>query len=139
MVPKVSAITAIAAKLISPSANRLAHGWCKPAGAIFQRKSAECDTASNTVSFGPTAPGYLVGDDWGVGFTAGVLIEPTESTTIGVGYRSRSKHEVKGRAGAQFPGVPVESSKFDFTSPDVLTASVSHKLNDYIALHGTFE
>lgn len=88
---------------------------------------------------GTTAPGYLVGDDWGFGFTAGVLIEPTESTTIGVGYRSRIKHEVKGRAGAQAPGIPVERSKFDFTSPDVLTASVSHQLNDYIALHGTFE
>lgn len=87
----------------------------------------------------PTGTGFLLGDGWGVGFTAGVLLEPNEDTTIGVGYRSRIKHKLKGRSGIQGTPIPQVPSKFDFTSPDILTASLSHKVNDYLTLHGTFE
>ncbi|ACL60853.1 OmpP1/FadL family transporter [Methylobacterium nodulans] len=45
----------------------------------------------------PTAPSVLLkGEDWGVGFTAGVLIQPNAATTIGVGYRSSIHHELDG-------------------------------------------
>ena len=34
------------------------------------------------------------GDDWGIGFNAGLTLKPTETTTIGIGYRSRIKHKL---------------------------------------------
>ncbi len=90
------------------------------------------------VAPGVAGTGYLRGNDWGVGFTAGVLIEPTAYTTIGIGYRSRIKHEVKGRSGIQGIAAPVPST-FNFTTPDILTASVSHAVTDNFSVHGTFE
>ena len=38
------------------------------------------------------------GDGWAYGFTAGVMYKPTESTTLGLGYRSSMKHDVKAKA-----------------------------------------
>ncbi|MEM7424895.1 MAG: outer membrane protein transport protein [Pseudomonadota bacterium] len=83
--------------------------------------------------------GFLRGDDVNVGFTAGVLLEPTESTTIGIGYRSRIKHKLKGRSGIQGLPIPQVPSRFNITTPDILTASISHDVNESFSLHGTFE
>lgn len=83
--------------------------------------------------------GFLEGDSWDFGFTAGALLKPIESTTIGVGYRSRIKHELDGSAGVIPTVAPIESTTFDITTPDVLTASISHRFNDYVTVHGTFE
>jgi long-chain fatty acid transport protein len=38
------------------------------------------------------------GDDWGFGFNLGVLLTPTDSTRIGIAYRSQIKHKVSGDA-----------------------------------------
>ncbi|ACA20090.1 membrane protein involved in aromatic hydrocarbon degradation [Methylobacterium sp. 4-46] len=49
------------------------------------------------VGISPLAPSALLkGDDWGVGFTAGLLIQPTATTTLGVGFRSSIHHELDG-------------------------------------------
>ncbi len=88
--------------------------------------------------FLPTT-GFLRGDDWGIGFTAGVVIQPGADTTIGVGYRSRIKHELKGTAGVTLPGIPEQNARFTITTPDVLTVSVSHQANARLSVHATFE
>lgn len=47
-----------------------------------------------------TADGYvkIKGDDWGFGFNAGVLYEPTEDTRFGFSYRSTICSELSGKA-----------------------------------------
>jgi long-chain fatty acid transport protein len=49
--------------------------------------------------FGPGAPDALYrfkADDWAVGFNVGVLWEPTAATRVGLTYRSKIDHGLKG-------------------------------------------
>ncbi len=87
------------------------------------------------------------GDDWGVGFTAGITITPTDMTTIGIGYRSRVKHKLKGsfynNLGAIL-GIPALTTPYgpatvDHTLPDMLTFSVRQQITDSLALTGSVE
>ncbi len=91
--------------------------------------------------FGPfEGEGFLQGNDWGFGFTAGLLFQPSEDTTIGIGYRSRIEHDLSGKAGVNSPAPgPNLSVDFDIDTPDVVTASISHRLNEYVEFHATFE
>lgn len=41
---------------------------------------------------------FIKGDDWGWGFTAGVVARLSEGTTVGVGYRSSINHQIEGSA-----------------------------------------
>ncbi|MEH3116039.1 MAG: outer membrane protein transport protein, partial [Methylorubrum populi] len=47
--------------------------------------------------------GFLKGDSWGVGFTAGVTVTPAAGTVIGVGYRSSVHHDLEGSIGFPDP------------------------------------
>jgi long-chain fatty acid transport protein len=40
----------------------------------------------------------LQGNDWGVGFNLGALVEPVKGTRIGIAYRSEVEHELEGDA-----------------------------------------
>lgn len=40
----------------------------------------------------------LTGDDWGVGLTAGLIVEPRPGTRVGIAYRSEIDHEISGDA-----------------------------------------
>ena len=40
----------------------------------------------------------IQGDDWGFGWTAGLLFEPSPNTRIGLAYRSKISHKLKGTA-----------------------------------------
>ena len=80
------------------------------------------------------------GDDWGVGFTVGLLLQPTESTRIGIGYRSRVKHTLKGDFLLSVYGYLLrDSARVKHTLPDMLTLSVRQQLGDRLALMGTVE
>ena len=78
------------------------------AGISAQYGSAEFSTDINSSTIAtsllrrPTSlpDGYfrLKGDDWAVGYNFGVLIEPTQTTKIGITYRSRVQHEFSGTA-----------------------------------------
>lgn len=67
----------------------------------------------NAVDFGTIGAGFglpgsvpgaqdgraeLEGDDWGAGFTAGLLLEPVQGTRLGVAYRSKIDHQLDGDA-----------------------------------------
>ncbi len=78
------------------------------------------------------------GDDWGVGFTAGITITPTDMTTIGIGYRSRVKHTLKGTF-YKSPTIPFGPATVDHTLPDMLTLSVRQQITDTLALTGSIE
>lgn len=49
----------------------------------------------------------IAGDDWGFGFNAGLLFELSERARVGLSYRSRIRHELKGDATFDVPaGLP---------------------------------
>ena len=79
----------------------------------------------------------IKGDDWGVGFTAGLLLTPVSGTSIGLGYRSRVKHTLKGRFTINNALVLPASVKH--TLPDQLTFSVRQSLTDDFDILGSIE
>jgi len=91
-------------------------------------------------------------DDWGVGATAGLLWEPREGTTIGVGYRSRVDLELEGSykrdaATVVGPGGGLVTSASrvrttatgELSLPDELSISLRQKLTERLAVLGTVE
>jgi len=84
------------------------------------------------------------GNDWSMGFNAGVLFNASEDTRIGFAYRSEVQHDLKGRGYFNnAPAAIVSASGGRFTTSDIeaslhlpQTASLSiyHDLNDRLAL-----
>ena len=81
-------------------------------GAGLQAQYAEAEL-TNAVDFGTIGASFGIpgavpgaqdgfvdvdGDDWGYGYTLGVLVEPRAGTRIGLGYRSSIEHELEGTA-----------------------------------------
>jgi long-chain fatty acid transport protein len=79
------------------------------------------------------------GNDWGVGLTAGVLFQPTDSTQIGLGFRSSVKHKLKGRGFAVPLGGGPASISAGFSSPETVTLGVRQKVSDQLTLLGGVE
>ena len=87
----------------------------------------------------------LSGDDWGVGFTLGLLLKPSSDLSIGLAYRSRIEHELDGTAKYDVPpealpltaGGTFTKSKIsmDMSIPDVFSIGLSYKLNEKINLY----
>jgi len=79
----------------------------------------------------------LKGDDWSWGYNLGMLLEPVPGTRLGLAYRSKMGHHLKG--GAKFSNVPIElaglpdlangSIKADITLPETALISIHHQLN----------
>ncbi|MFE1601868.1 OmpP1/FadL family transporter [Methylobacterium sp. ID0610] len=83
----------------------------------------------------PTSPSAeLRGTDWGVGFTAGVLIQPTAGTTIGVGYRSSIHHELEGLA----TGVPGRI-RANLNTPEKISVGLTQAVTPDFRLNFGFE
>ena len=78
--------------------------------------------------------GDLSGDDWGFGATLGILVEFSEATRFGLGYRSQIGHTLEGDFTAG--GALVDTVTADLTTPDQVTAGVYHDINDQFAVMG---
>ncbi|MCP3178316.1 outer membrane protein transport protein [Desulfuromonas sp. KJ2020] len=92
----------------------------------------------------------LTADDWGYGFNLGALYEFNENTRVGVAYRSRIKHTVKGDAvftqqnptylaafgldGAAAASFPNQGVKGDITLPASASLSAYHRINSQWAV-----
>jgi long-chain fatty acid transport protein len=77
----------------------------------------------------------LTGDDWGFGFNMGVLLEPSDSTRLGLHYRSKIDLELEGDAKLSGPVVnSKQGAKLALTLPDSLSLSGYHALNAQWAL-----
>lgn len=76
------------------------------------------------------------GDDWGFGFTAGILLEPTSSTKIGLGFRSSVSHTLEGD---QSSGVGSSSIEADVDLPELVTLSLHQQVTQRFAFLGTVE
>ena len=77
----------------------------------------------------------LTGDDWGYGYNMGILLEPSDSTRIGIAYRSKINLTIEGDA--KVSGLPAplnglngtNNAKLDLSLPDSLSLSGLHQLN----------
>jgi long-chain fatty acid transport protein len=78
-----------------------------------------------------------VDDNLGVGFTAGVLWQPSQSTSIGLGFRSSVSHELEGSLSV--PGVgrlPIDAT---FETPEIVTLSIRQAIAPNLRALGTIE
>ncbi len=85
-----------------------------------------------------TLTSRVKGDDWGVGFTAGLLFTPMDGTQIGIGYRSRIKHKLEGSLYLSALGTTNPAS-VKTTLPDMLTVSVRQRVGERFTLLGSVE
>jgi long-chain fatty acid transport protein len=103
----------------------------------------------NSLLLGPISPSRAYkADDVGVGATAGVLWQPREGTSLGLGYRSAVTVNVSGlytngAFTAVPPGIPVPGfgaiANGKLTLPDEVTFSVRQAVTSQLTLLGTVE
>ena len=90
----------------------------------------------------PPEPGFigarLDGDDVGVGFTAGFTVAPSDTTSIGVGFRSAIKHKLEGEFSLPAP-LPDQKIKASPTLPETVTVGLRQQLTPELTVLGGFE
>lgn len=107
-------------------------------------------SAAGALGLAPqAADGFLrvQGDDWGVGYNAGILVEPRDGSRVGLSYRSSVDYTLRGDADFTVPpqaapltarGIFVDTdAKAEITMPENVTLGLYQKLNDQWALLGT--
>jgi long-chain fatty acid transport protein len=124
-------------------------------GVSAQYADAELSNAIDfgTLGFGlgapvtPSTPAFdgftrVEGDDWGVGFNAGVLYEFSETSRIGLAYRSEIDHTLKGDNRVTVPDILVprigpsfsRGASADVTIPSTLSLSAYHRIDERWAI-----
>ena len=123
--------------LTPTAAYRLAPGLFIGAGLQLEYASLVFKFASG-LGDAPNA-GIDIEDSLGVGFTAGVLWQPNQGTSIGLGFRSSITHEFEGNSflvGAPPVGGPVEA---ELETPETVTLSLRQALAPNWRLLATVE
>jgi long-chain fatty acid transport protein len=113
----------------------------KPARWITLAAGVEAEYASVDVSSSlPTGvPVFAAkGNDWGFGFTAGVLLQPSDYLDIGVGFRSSIHHKLTGD-GMLKPFIPAGTFSTTLDTPETVTAGVRLQATDKLALKAGVE
>lgn len=116
-------------------AYRVAPGVIVGVGAQFQY-------ADGTFKFATGLPDgqntYFRGNDIAVGGTAGILLQPTASTTIGLGYRSQLTHKLEGDFATV--GTPLFiNGEVELNLPDIVTLSFRQAVAPNMRVMGTVE
>ena len=106
----------------------------------FQAQHAEA-TLSNAIDADfnlgnglQEAVGQLKGDDWGYGFNLGVMVEFSESTRLGIGYRSEIDSTLEGQLTVN--GSLADTVTADLTTPASATIGLYHDINEQWAVMG---
>jgi long-chain fatty acid transport protein len=79
----------------------------------------------------------LEGDDWGYGWNAGLLLEPTESTRFGLQYRSKIDLDIEGNVEVSGPLPSLNfknNAELSLTLPESWSVSAYHDINDRFAV-----
>ncbi|MDD3669263.1 MAG: OmpP1/FadL family transporter [Alphaproteobacteria bacterium] len=85
-----------------------------------------------------TAATRMHGDDWAAGYTLGATITPVKQARLGVAYRSKVSHELKGNILSPFPGNVLNGDiKAKVTTPETLTFSGAYDVDDALTLSAT--
>jgi len=106
-----------------------------------------CRTFGLTTPGQPATDGHVEfsGNDWSYGYNIGLLLEPANTTRIGVHYRSHVEHEVDGEADFTVPAPRFAAATGAFQDtgasatldlPDSLTLSAYHRLDERWAVLG---
>lgn len=102
---------------------------------IFARNANVDLTSSTTLAPGVKYENEFDLDDWGWGLHVGAMYEFTKNTRLGVSYRSRSQHKIKGDFDAmKGRGIPTVGATLPMDAPEQVQLSGYHKLNDKIGL-----
>jgi long-chain fatty acid transport protein len=92
-------------------------------------------------AFGGSNPNLVIdGDDFGFGYTLGILWHPLSGTDIGLGFRSSVEHTLDGKisvAGVSALGSARTST--DLETPEIATASVRQRVSERLTLLGTVQ
>jgi long-chain fatty acid transport protein len=104
------------------------------AGPTIQYLKVRLNSALGAAPTSPTA--ILEGDNWGVGYTAGVTVTPMQGTTLGVGYRSSIQHDLEGTFRT---GPLVRVAKVSLNLPEQLTVGLTQQITPDFKLSGGFE
>jgi long-chain fatty acid transport protein len=134
---------------IQPSIAYKVNDWLSVGGGpVFQYASAELTKAVDVGALGG-APGTLAldgkskvtGDDLAVGYTLGVMLQPLETTRVGLSYRSAISHNLQGDvkftnmgAAAANPNFRDGSGSAKLNLPATASVGVYHEVNDQLAL-----
>lgn len=114
------------------------------AGINIQHSSADLRNRVQ-LGAGPASEGFskLTGDDWSFGYSFGAQIRPTETTTIGLNYKSAVHHNLDGKiqvttAGGTLvgPGVLSTNGSAKLVTPDHATLGIAQKINDRLTIQG---
>ena len=96
---------------------------------------------------GANRPDTLIsikGDDTALGYNIGLMVDLSEQTTWGITYHSKVDYTLEGRTkvynapGPLAAGNGKYNASLDFTTPESVDSSISHKLDDQWTLHGGF-
>ncbi len=79
----------------------------------------------------------LKGDDWGYGWNAGILWQATDSTRVGLSYRSQVKLTLEGKVSSEVNAGWNTGGSVDLTLPSITELSFLHQLNDKLAIHAS--
>lgn len=130
----------VTSKLLTVNANptiayRIAPGITIGAGVQIewaQGKLQFRDSPATVAQFG--------GTDWAFGGTAGITLQPTNTTTIGLGYRSQMTHDLDGTFhSAALTGGTVVPAVGTIDLPDIVTASLRQEMTPTTRLLGTVQ
>lgn len=141
---------------INPNiAYKISDMWSVGLGVSFQYADATLEKSINNASFAGAgeAKSKVTGDDWGAGFNVGLLYEPMKGTRLGLAYRSKITHGLRGKientglaAGAAAGGQVMAGAQLvngttkvsgDLVTPESLDFSVSQELGEAWTLLGS--
>ena len=137
---------------IAPSLAVKINKYVSVGGGVDIQYAEAYQTAAVPNPFAPGGPGAatdgrskLEGEDWSVGFNAGVLITLAPSTRIGLHYRSGitqdldGENTVSGLSGPLAGGNGRFSAQAELDLPDIVTLAASHELMAGLTLFGEFQ
>ena len=138
--------TSIAVIEVLPSVSyRLSETLAVGAGLMIDYAEMKARQKLPTAAYGRDTKLQMKGDDVGIGFTLGVVWKPTETTTVGLGYRSRSTYELD--LDAKFYNIPPMLGAFLGTGthykdhatlklkmPQNVNFGIQQKINDRLTL-----
>ena len=85
--------------------------------------------------------GFIKGESWAVGFTAGATITPAAGTVIGIGYRSSVHHDIEGSIGFPDPrqAIALGQVRANLNTPEKVSVGLTQAINPVTRISLGFE
>jgi long-chain fatty acid transport protein len=97
-------------------------------------------TLKNAIGASPLSPNAVVkGDDTALGFTAGILWQPTLGTSVGLGFKSSIDHNVEGDLFVAGVPAAAASAQAGLNTPEMVTLSLRQAITPQLTGLATVE